>query len=336
MEHLAPYAILIIIFFSLKVFFLNLKSKFYSTHQKLAGKESIPLIGGIILFCYYSYEISINDLNFLLFSFLILLLGIFSDNNFLKSPKLRLFLQTLILLFFTYSSDLQIKDLRNNLLNDLISNYYFGLFFTTFCLLVLINGANFIDGLDGLNLGYFFLIIIIIMILGNSSVLNFDEKKLMTIFYIISFLLLLNFLNYLYLGDSGSYLIGFIFGIFLIELSYDNYFLSPYFIALLLWYPAFENLFSIIRKRVIKKDPLQPDNAHLHQLLFSFFRRNGNNFIKKFSNSFSSSLIILYNLVIFLIGSNFVNHTKILFLLLLINIIIYLIIFFVLKKIKYN
>ena len=156
MEHLAPYTILIIIFFSLKVFFLNLKSKFYSTHQKLAGKESIPLIGGIILFSYYSYEISINDLNFLLFSFLILLLGIFSDNNLLKSPKLRLALQTLILLFFTYSSDLQIKDLRNNLLNDLISNYYFGLFFTTFCLLVLINGANFIDGLDGLNLGYFF------------------------------------------------------------------------------------------------------------------------------------------------------------------------------------
>lgn len=336
MEHLAPYAILIIIFFSLKVFFLNLKSKFYSTHQKLAGKESIPLIGGIILFSYYSYEISINDLNFLLFSFLILLLGIFSDNNLLKSPKLRLALQTLILLFFTYSSDLQIKDLRNNLLNDLISNYYFGLFFTTFCLLVLINGANFIDGLDGLNLGYFFLIIIIIMILGNSSVLNFDEKKLMTIFYIISFLFLLNVFNYLYLGDSGSYLIGFIFGIFLIELSYDNYFLSPYFIALLLWYPAFENLFSIIRKRVIKKDPLQPDNAHLHQLLFSFFKKNGNNFTKKFSNSFSSSLIILYNLVIFLIGSNFINHTKILFLLLLINIIIYLTIYFVLKKIKYN
>ena len=98
MEHLAPYTILIIIFFSLKVFFLNLKSKFYSNHQKLAGKESIPLIGGIILFSYYSYEISINDLNFLLFSFLILLLGIFSDNNLLKSPKLRLALQTLILL----------------------------------------------------------------------------------------------------------------------------------------------------------------------------------------------------------------------------------------------
>ena len=80
MEHLAPYAILIIIFFSLKVFFLNLKSKFYSTHQKLAGKESIPLIGGIILFCYYSYEISINDLNFF-----IVLMSFLEKLNSLKS-----------------------------------------------------------------------------------------------------------------------------------------------------------------------------------------------------------------------------------------------------------
>ena len=55
-----------------------------------------------------------------------------------------------------YLSEAQINDLRNDYLNNLISNNYFSLFFTIFCLLVLINGSNFIDGLDGLNLGYFF------------------------------------------------------------------------------------------------------------------------------------------------------------------------------------
>ncbi len=332
MQPFISYSILILIFFISKFIFKNLKSKFYEKHQKLAGKESIPLIGGIVIFIYYSYTVSINDLNFLVISFLILLLGFFSDNNSIQSPKLRLILQTLILTTFIYISDLQIDDLRNDFLNNFLTNYYFGLFFTTFCLLVLINGSNFIDGLDGLNLGYFFIVTFIVFYIARTNNIEIDENKIKVIFYLISFLLIMNIKNFLYLGDSGSYLIGFIFGVFLIELNNYNYFLSPYYIALLLWYPAFENLFSIIRKKIKKKDPLKPDNNHLHQLLFNFFKKKQVKIIKKFSNFISSLLIIFYNLLIFLVGSNFLNHTKILIFLLLINILNYLIIYFILKK----
>ena len=332
MQHLFSYTILVFIFFVLKIFLKNLKSKFYEKHQKFAGKESIPLFGGIIIFLYYLYEISFEDLNFLITSFLILLLGFFSDNNLLQSPKLRLFLQTIILTLFIYFSDLQINDLRNDFLNSLLLNYYFGIFFTTFCLLVLMNGSNFIDGLDGLNLGYFFLIITVIFFVEKFNTIIIDKNQIIVIFYLISFLLFMNIKNFLYLGDSGSYLVGFIFGILLIELNNNNYFLSPYFVALLLWYPAFENLFSIIRKRVVKKDPLKPDNSHFHQLLFSFLKKNQNKIIKKFSNSISSFLIILYNLCVFTVGLNFLNHTKILLILLLLNVINYLFFYFILKK----
>ena len=332
MQLFISFSILILIFFISKFIFKNLKSKFYEKHQKLAGKESIPLIGGIVIFIYYSYTVSINDLNFLVISFLILLLGFFSDNNSIQSPKLRLILQTLILTTFIYISDLQIDDLRNDFLNNFLTNYYFGLFFTTFCLLVLINGSNFIDGLDGLNLGYFFIVTFIVFYIARTNNIEIDENKIKVIFYLISFLLIMNIKNFLYLGDSGSYLIGFIFGVFLIELNNYNYFLSPYYIALLLWYPAFENLFSIIRKKIKKKDPLKPDNNHLHQLLFNFFKKKQVKIIKKFSNFISSLLIIFYNLLIFLVGSNFLNHTKILIFLLLINILNYLIIYFILKK----
>ena len=332
MQHLFSYTILVFIFFVLKIFLKNFKSKFYEKHQKFAGKESIPLFGGIIIFLYYLYEISFEDLYFLITSFLILLLGFFSDNNLLQSPKLRLFLQTIILSSFIYFSDLQINDLRNDFLNSLLLNYYFGIFFTTFCLLVLMNGSNFIDGLDGLNLGYFFLIITVIFFVEKFNTIIIDKNQIMVIFYLISFLFFMNIKNFLYLGDSGSYLVGFIFGILLIELNNNNYFLSPYFVALLLWYPAFENLFSIIRKRVVKKDPLKPDNSHFHQLLFSFLKKNQNKIIKKFSNSISSFLIILYNLCVFTVGLNFLNHTKILLILLLLNVINYLFFYFILKK----
>lgn len=332
MSHIISYSTLVLIFLIIRFSFSNLKSKFYKNHQKLAGKESIPLLGGIVIFCYYSYQISLNDYDFFLFSFLILLLGIFSDNNFLESPKLRLTFQSVILLLFLNSSNLQINDLRNDLLNEIISNYYFGIFFTTFCLLVLINGSNFIDGLDGLNLGYFFLIITIIIYLDEISIITVNQDQVITIFHIISFLLILNIFNLLYLGDSGSYLIAFIFGTFLVDLSDNNYFLSPYFIALLLWYPAFENLFSIIRKRLIKKDPFAPDNKHFHQLLFNYLKKYKNKFIYKFSNIISSILILLYNSVIFYLGTNYINHTKILLLLILINVILYLSLYSILKK----
>ncbi len=332
MQYLIPYISLLFLFFFFKILLKNLKSKFHKNHQKLAGKESIPLLGGIIMFCFYSFYFSFDDLYFFIFSFLILVLGISSDNNFLQSPKLRLVLQTLILSFFIYLSELQINDLRNDYLNNLISNNYFGPIFTIFCLLILINGSNFIDGLDGLNLGYFFLIIIIIIYVENSLALKINKELLFIIFYIISFLLVLNILNYLYLGDSGSYLIAFIFGFFLIELNNENYFLSPYFITLLLWYPAFENLFSIIRKRIIKQNPLMPDNSHFHQLLYLYFKKKKNLIIKRFSSIITSSVIIFYNFFIFLIGSNFLNHTKILLFLILFNVFVYLIFYFLLKR----
>ena len=82
----------------------------------------------------------------------------------------------------------QINDLRNDYLNNLISNNYFSLFFTIFCLIVLINRSNFIDGLDGLNLGYF-LIILIVIYIENSLVLSIDKNQVFIIFlfYFISF-----------------------------------------------------------------------------------------------------------------------------------------------------
>ena len=332
MHHVISYFLLIVIFLILKFFLKNFKTKFHLKHQKFAGKESIPLIGGLVMFCFYSYSLFFDDKIILAFSFLILLIGIFSDNNFLESPKLRLIIQAIILLNFTYFSNITIQDLRNEYLNTLVSNYYFGIIFTSFCFLVLINGSNFIDGLDGLNLGYFFLVILFIYQLNSQENININNKTLMTIFYIVSFLLILNIFNLLYLGDSGSYLIGFIFGIFLIKIDNSNQLISPYFIALLLWYPAFENLFSIIRKKVIKKDPLRPDNSHLHQMLYNLIKKNKNNFVKKFSNFISSTIIIFYNLLIFTVSISYSGNTKILLMLLALNVTVYIFVYSFLKR----
>jgi UDP-N-acetylmuramyl pentapeptide phosphotransferase/UDP-N-acetylglucosamine-1-phosphate transferase len=306
--------------------FKILRSKFFSKHQQLAGTESIPLIGGAIFFIYLLFNGSFYNELMLYFCLPIVILGILSDIDYLKSPRIRFVLQILIILVFVSLSKLQIIDLRIDYLNKFFSNFYFSLLFTSFCLLILLNGSNFIDGLNGLNLGYFLLVLITLIIASKVTNFNIDEKTIISLLIIFIFLLFLNLCNFLYIGDSGAYLIGFVIGILIIETHLLNPSVSPYFFALLLWYPAFENFFSIIRKKTIKLDPTEPDTNHLHQLIYKLLNN------KNYSNIFASIIINFYNLAVFLTSIVFMDNTLYLSLLLFINIFVYLMTYFICKK----
>ncbi len=323
---LQSFLIILLTFLSLRFVikkFEVLQSRFYNSHQKLIGKESVPLIGGIIFFIYILFNFSIIGFTLIFFSFLILVIGILSDINYLNSPNRRLILQLFIILIFLNFYEYRINDLRIDYFNQFFSSEYFKYFFTTICILILINGSNFIDGSNGLNLGYFFLVLSILQFLIFNKQISIDTDIVRIVLFGIFFLLILNFLNFLYLGDSGAYLVSFIVGSILIYIYQNNPNLSPYFIALLLWYPAFENLFSIIRKKINKINPVNPDTNHLHQLIFKFIN-NKKNFIKIYSNQITSLLILLYNFFIFFISINFITKTNYMILLIILNIIIYL------------
>ena len=148
-------------------------------------------------------------------------------------------------------------------------------------------------------------------------------------FIIITAILILNLFKLIYLGDSGAYVISFIVGALLIDFYKTNNHITPYFIAILLWYPAFENLFSIIRK-INKENATDPDTLHLHQLLFRFLSAKLKN-LKEYSNPLTSIIINFYNLFVFLVAVNFYTQTKLLVLILIINVIIYLLIYKILS-----
>ena len=308
-----------------------LQSKFHNNHQQLIGRESVPLIGGLIFFIYILINFSVFNYTLAIFSFLILLLGIVSDTNFLSSPKIRLLIQFVIICFFLNFFEYRINDIRIDFLSELFLNIYFSFLFTAICILILVNGSNFIDGSNGLNLGYFFLVLVILQILLNNGSISLESEIVYVSIIAILFLFILNFFNYLYLGDSGAYLISFIIGSILIETYHYNQSISPYFLALLLWYPAFENLFSIIRKKVSKINPTEPDTNHLHQLIFKYINKK-NLLLKKYSNQTTSILIILYNSLIFSISINYITKTNQIIIILLINVIIYLALYFFIKK----
>ena len=200
------------------------------------------------------------------------------------------------------------------------------------------NGTNFIDGLNGLVLGYYLSIILIIFNLGLFESLNLDLHLIIYSIIFLTFLFLLNIFNQLYLGDSGSYLLSLTVCFILVKIYNGNQNISPFFIVLLLWYPAFENLFSILRKFVFKVSPAVADRYHLHQLIFVFIKKN--TLYKNNTNNLSSFIIISYNAIIFLIASLHAENTQYQIFLIIFNLVFYIFlyskIFFSLKLASKN
>ena len=146
----------------------------------------------------------------------------------------------------------------------------------------------------------------------------------------------LNLLNFTFLGDNGAYFLGFFFGSLLISIYNLNVnLISPYFIILLLWYPCFENLFSIIRKIIQNISPAKPDNKHLHQYIFIFlkYKLNTKNFT---SNIIASLFINIFNLLILYYGSLNINHTPTQISLIVFSVIFYVLIYLFLRNLLSN
>lgn len=305
-------------------------------HQKFASNTKIPLTGGI--FIYLSLFFFFNYLNSLLFIFctLVLLLGFVSDLKILKSANIRLLIQILIVLSYILLSNLEINETKIYFLDNLLSIKYLNNLFVIFCILILINGSNFFDGLNTLNIGYFLFVTLIINYLISESIIFANENYIYKYLILILFSsYILNFINKIFLGDAGSYLLGFLFSVLLINLYAANKHISPFYIVLLVWYPSYENLFSIIRKKIFNRSSMKPDSNHLHQLVFFFIKKKL--MIKTlYANLLSANLINIFNFLIFLISSNFISNTKIIIIFIIFNLIIYTLSYYVLFNYRYK
>jgi len=304
-------------------------------HQKFASYSKVPLTGGAFIFLGFLYFFSKDVSLFIFFSFIVLILGFFSDLKLIKSANSRFLLQALLVIIFVTLANIQIAETRIILLDKLLTIDIINYFFVTFCILILMNGSNFIDGLNTLSVGYYLLISIVLFYLISYQNINFEY---IPIEYLISLLLcvfILNAINRIYLGDSGSYLLGFSFAIFLIDIYNSNKNISPFFIVLLLWYPCYENLFSIIRKKILKRSPMVPDTNHFHQLIF-FVIKKKYKIRNIFANLITAQIINIYHLIVFLIAINFTRNSEILISLILLNIFVYTIVYFKAFIFKYN
>ena len=177
----------------------------------------MPRIGGLIFFIglFYLLFLNFDEIKYvyplILSSFLILFFSFYEDMKQSLSPLIRLillFLGSSIFIIFTELPEINVRYL--NFINkySLISFLVF-----TLSLMLLMNGFNFIDGLNGLSSFNFYSILFstyyLATILGDVFLVD-----LIIIFLLSSVLIfILNFpLGRIFIGDSGSYLYAFYSG----------------------------------------------------------------------------------------------------------------------------
>lgn len=267
-------------------------------NKRKLHKIPVPLLGGIFLFInlFLLLIISLSDKHILydffylkekkdiiiFFSscFFIFMLGLL-DDKFRISPYFRFIIFLIIFLVITQEQNLRIEYIQLSFLKDKIDLNYFSHFFTILCFLLFINAFNFFDGIN-LQSGIYSLILSIIISIINNNLLFF---YILQIFLII--FLYLNYKNKTFLGDSGTYLLSFIFAYYFIKFYNDRHIIYADEIVVLMLIPGLD-LFRLFFVRIInKKNPFFPDKNHIHHLLLKKFNYIWVNFILFFLIIFS-------------------------------------------------
>jgi UDP-GlcNAc:undecaprenyl-phosphate/decaprenyl-phosphate GlcNAc-1-phosphate transferase len=248
--------------------------------RKTHSKET-PLIGGLGIFVglmagsLLSPEIMMQYQPLLLISCILLIIGLVDD--FYPLPAV-------VRLGFQITAAWLMCDYGNNQLitlgqlfteNELLLGRYTTIM-TVFATVGVINAINMIDGMDGLSGG-----LALICLGGIAIAAGFNGSNpalysfaLITIAGLAAFLLL-NFRApagkpaLIYLGDSGSTMLGFILAWLLIEGSQgggDK--VIPATVAL--WFlaiPLMDTVYLFIARPLAGKSPFEPGTDHLHHLL---------------------------------------------------------------------
>tara|TARA_B110000438_G_C15723655_1_gene610981 strand:- start:278 stop:1228 length:951 start_codon:yes stop_codon:yes gene_type:complete len=267
---------------------------------------SVPLIGGLIiyssmLFFYFSFDLTGWLKIIFLSSFIIVFFG-FLDDKFQISVTIRI-LGQFIASFFVIFSGLYIVDIGNYINSNNIELGYFGFIFTLLTIIGLTNAINFIDGIDGLCSSISLVSLISILLYsnlnGNPLIYQFI---LLLIICLIIFLLsnLRVFLPQIFLGDSGSMLLGFTIGWLLIYCTHPD--VNLFHPVLTLWCVSLPtlDLLSVFTRRVLKKiNPFQPDRRHIHHILISKGCSNNKTLLILVLISILNSLIGYYSYYLF-------------------------------------
>ena len=280
----------------------------YSALQKIHNGE-VPRVGGLLFMSSFFITHIFIDVNYLslilplsIGSLIIFIFSFYEDLKQSLSPVFRLlvlFLGSLIFISFT-----KLPDINITLLNFANDQSFIKAILFILSLMLLMNGFNFIDGLNGLSSFNFFSILLSIIYIGHFYNDDVLVNITLSIFIISIIIFSFNFpFGKIFLGDSGSYIYALFSGALIIFLFERNSQLPTLLAMVILAYPITEMIFSILRKLFNKYSPLKPDLKHLHHLVFK--KTNGS---LKTRNNLASLLMLPFCFTPFLITYLSLNY----------------------------
>ena len=222
----------------------------------------------------------------------LLLLFLIDDLKELK-PVFRFLIQSLLSIYMIMSTGVYLESLGDLFGFGFIYLGIFGIPFTVFCIVGIMNAFNMLDGINGLCSGC---AMIALMLIGFYSGLIYDSMLVLIIGSMIGFMLfnlgMFGKKREVFLGDSGSNLIGFWVAWIAIYASQSEiYNIQP---VTMLWFVAIPLLdcIGLIFKRIRKGKSLSTAGRdHIHHKL-----------MEKFSSKGTLSIILLITFGTGLIG----------------------------------
>ncbi|MBD1160074.1 undecaprenyl/decaprenyl-phosphate alpha-N-acetylglucosaminyl 1-phosphate transferase [Pelagibacterales bacterium SAG-MED14] len=236
------FIILVTIFFDI----------FFNEYQSMGNRETVALLVGALFF---------------------FILGLYDDVFFLK-PTAKLYFS----LFFTIiiihiDSNLIVSSLSFSFLENEIALSNFSKIFSILCFLIFINALNMFDGLNGQCTLYSLFLALIFSIFSNLNI------YLVSLVIILGFFLFINIQGKSFLGDSGSYLLGFILSFFIIRTYNIEMNLSTDLIFLLMYLPGFDLIRLFTIRLINNKNPFSADKNHIHHIYLKKFNETQTLFI---------------------------------------------------------
>jgi len=251
--------------------------------------RATPLTGGIsIIFAVLisgKLYLDFNDLNgyvplftFNLMVSSIVLVALFLIDDFKGlRASLRLVIQAALALFMIFSTDTYISNLGNMLGFGDLELGLFGIPFTVFCVVGIMNAFNMIDGINGLCSGCG---MVALLFIGFSSGLIYDSMLVLMIGSTIGFLFfnlrIVGKKRAVFLGDHGSNLIGFWVSWAAIFASQSTlYEMQPITMIWFVAIPLLDCLGLIVSRRSRGISWATPGRDHIHHKLMNRFSPEG-------------------------------------------------------------
>tara|TARA_X000000950_G_scaffold235147_1_gene285451 strand:- start:6646 stop:7659 length:1014 start_codon:yes stop_codon:yes gene_type:complete len=259
---------------------------------------NVPRLGGASIFLslclasLFEYSFCSELRIYLIIAMPVFLVGFFEDIKQSIKPSFRLLSACLSALAFVLINDISISRLEFSPVDFFLQNELFSLIFTVICIVFLTQAFNIIDGLNGLSLSTAITCLIAIGIImpdqNNDTLFNLTSLLI----FILLGVLIFNFPGKIFIGDSGSYLLGLFVAMFVVTLFEQNTWISPLAVVQLLMYPSYELIRSVVRRIIKKKNIFKPDKKHLHSLIYL---KNLNRYrLTKLNTNILSSFTIIF------------------------------------------